>query len=85
MEKHILATIKQNLSAKFFLEALVSFGPMFLDLSYQLNPLVYGTVKLVRYGRLFEMDSQCKEIIEHSGRDKTVFELKQMQKDFDIF
>lgn len=45
----------------------------------------YALFKIARYGRLFEMDAQISNIIEQQAPTRTVFELKQMEKAFDLF
>jgi len=85
LEHRLLAVVKQNISTKIFLEAFISFGLFFFEEEYMTNPMIYGSIKILRYGRLFELDSQIQEIIEINGKESTVFEIKQMEKKFDIF
>ena len=44
----------------------------------------YAVIKLARYSRLFEMDTHINNFIESQADRKTVFELAQMEKIFDI-
>ena len=65
----------QNISFKFFLEIIISFGPLFFGVE-ELHSLYYAIFKIPRYLRLFEMDGQIDEILEYYGDQKTVFEIK---------
>ena len=55
----------------------MSFAPL-LVYKYYRHSVIYVCFKVLRYGRLFEMDSQIAEILEYYGQAKTVFEIKQM-------
>jgi hypothetical protein len=63
-EKRLAVVFMNNISAKFFIEMVISFGPLFFDLS-NLNTLYYVIFKIPRYGRLFEMDGQIEEILDY--------------------
>lgn len=56
-EKRLSTVIMNNLSAKFFIELMISFGPLFFGDVASMNTLYYVIFKIPRYGRLFEMDS----------------------------
>ena len=84
MEHKLLSVWHQNFSTKFILEALVGFGNLFFPGQAGQNPVYYGAIKIVRYSRLFEMDSQIKEVLEHYGRTRTVFEIKQKERQLNI-
>ena len=82
-EKRLSVVISQNISFKFWIEIIVSFGPLFFGVA-QMDSLTYATFKIPRYLRLFEMDGQIDEILEYYGEQKTVFEIKQMKRVLDI-
>ena len=67
LEHRIGATILQNLSTKFFLEIIMSFGPLFIFDLDNMNSLYYALFKIPRYSRLFEIDGQIAEILEYYG------------------
>lgn len=54
-EKRLSVVILQNISFKFFLEIVISFGPLFFGVA-QMHSLHYALFKIPRYLRLFEMD-----------------------------
>ena len=45
----------------------------------------FAIIKLIRYSRLFEMDSTISDIIEKQAQTKTVYEVKQIERMFDLF
>ena len=77
LEHRLSHVLYQNISSKFFLEIFMSFAPL-LVYKYYRHSVIYVCFKVLRYGRLFEMDSQIAEILEYYGQAKTVFEIKQM-------
>jgi len=84
LEPSVFKVVKQNLSFKIFLEAFISFGPLALPMRWQEDPVIYLGCKMLRYGRLFEMDTQVKEILDHYGEGKSAVEIKVMEGKFDL-
>lgn len=77
MEPLLTNVIWTNLDSKFFMEIFISFGHLiFFKLLDNRNSVMYGLLKFLRYGRLFELDSQIESILEFYGQTKTVFESK---------
>ena len=56
IETKLSNVIEHNISSKLFLEFVISFGPLFLDVT-TLNTLHYAMFKVPRYVRLFEIDN----------------------------
>jgi hypothetical protein len=56
LEHKISTTILQNISTKFFLEIVISFGPLIFFQTDNLNTIYYAIFKIPRYSRLFEID-----------------------------
>ena len=71
-----------NISFKLFLEGFISLAPLFMD---NITALIYALLKILRYGRLFEMDAIISNIIEMQAATKTVFEIKIMEKRSELF
>ena len=68
LEPLVSNVIWTNLDSKFFMEIFISFGHLifFRLLDYR-NSVIYGILKFLRYGRLFELDSQIENILEYYG------------------
>jgi hypothetical protein len=59
------------------MEIFISFGHLiFFRLFDDRNSVIYGMLKFLRYGRLFELDTQIENILEYYGQFMTVFESK---------
>ena len=77
LEPKVTNVIWTNLSPKFFMEIFISFGHLiFFRLFDDRNSVMYGMLKFLRYGRLFELDTQIENILEYYGQFMTVFESK---------
>lgn len=71
----LLAVITNNISYVFFLEWIMSFGPIIynqnMDSSqvhkdyHPMSPITYFLFKLPRYIRIFEMQTQIADILEY--------------------
>ena len=83
IETNVSKVISQNLSAKFFIEAIVSFGPLYFE-QENLNTIIYTMFKIPRYTRLFEIDGQIQDILDFYSQTRTVFEVKQMEKSLNV-
>ena len=44
----------------------------------------YALIKIFRYGRMYEIDAWIGEYLQYKSVTKTVFEIKQMERSFDI-
>jgi hypothetical protein len=82
-EKKLMAVLLNNISAKFFTEMVISFGPLFFDVA-NMNTLIYCLFKIPRYSRLFEVENQINEIIDYYASSLTVFEINRMKKKLNI-
>jgi len=76
IEHRLHAVILNNISYNLFLEVLISLVPLFMHIKSPIHSFYYALIKLVRYGRLFEMDTTLSNILEIQARTKTVFEVK---------
>lgn len=85
IEHRLHSVILNNISFKMFLEVFISIAPFTFREDNKITGYYYAVFKIARYSRLFEMDAQITNIIEHQASSKTVFELKQMEKAFDLF
>ena len=56
LEHRLSHVLYQNISSKFFLEIFMSLAPLFVY-EYHQTAIVYVCFKVLRYPRLFEMDS----------------------------
>lgn len=85
LEHRLIYVVFNNLGIKFFLEIGHSMVPWFIHYKKQkMRAHWYAVIKLARYSRLFEMDTHINNFIESQADRKTVFELAQMDKIFDI-
>ncbi len=57
LKPKIVSVVQQNFSFKMVLELFIGFGQHLVPWSLGLNPVFYTSIKILRYGRLFEMDS----------------------------
>ena len=46
--------------------------------------MIYCIFKIFRYFRLFEIDGQIEESLEHQANSKTVFEIKKIERNMQI-
>ena len=76
LEHKLHAVILNNLSLNFFLEIAITVIPLYFHYRSPMTSFTFGLIKLVRYGRLFEMDSTIADLIEKQAETKTVYELK---------
>ena len=60
----------------FFLEIAITVVPLYFHYRQPMTSFVFALIKLVRYSRLFEMDSTIAEIIEKHAVTRTVHEIK---------
>ena len=56
LEHRLSHVLYQNISSKFFLEIIISTVPLIVY-AFDQNSLYYAFFKILRYARLFEMDS----------------------------
>jgi hypothetical protein len=82
LEHKLHSVILNNISMKLFLEGTISLAPLFI---YNITALNYAMLKILRYGRLFEMDAIISNIIEMQAATKTVFEIKLMERRSELF
>ena len=73
------------MSSKFFLEIVYIGGPyaVFYYLDNR-SAMIYCIFKIFRYFRLFEIDGQIEESLEHQANSKTVFEIKKIERNMQI-
>ena len=57
LEHRLYAVIMQNVSAKLFLEIFIGLGPFFFEQQLDGKSANYAMFKIIRYLRLFEIDS----------------------------
>lgn len=84
-EKRLINVILHNLDYKFYFELVISFGPLWLHSIFVEEHLfdrniIYGSFKLTRYTRLFEMDGQIADILDYYRASKTEFEVKRLKR-----
>jgi hypothetical protein len=84
IEHRCYAVVLNNLSSKFFIEYAISLIPLYFHLQHEMASYWYAICKLARYQRLFEMDTHIQNYIESTADRKTVFELAQLERSFDI-
>ena len=84
IEHRCYAVVLNNLSSKFFIEFAISLIPLYFHSGHDMASYSYASWKLARYQRLFEMDTHIQNYIESTAERKTVFELAQLEKSFDI-
>ena len=65
-ETRLYNVISSNLSSKIFIEIIVGFGPYFVGIR-DLHTMNYFFFKILRIGRLFEVDNHISQIIEYYG------------------
>ena len=87
-QERVLDVIMDNLSWKFFLEIIISFGPEILYMYFRESKTfekswVYGSFKIFRYLRLSEFEGLIQDILDFN-REKTVHELKVMKRNMDL-
>ena len=74
-----MTVIMFNIDNKIFMEIFISFGHLiFFKLLGNRNSVIYGILKFLRYGRLFELDAQVESILDYYGQTRTVFEIKKI-------
>ena len=87
-QERVLDVIMDNLSWKFFLEIIISFGPEILYMYFREGKTfekswVYGSFKIFRYLRLSEFEGLIQDILDFY-KEKTVHELKVMKRNMDL-
>jgi len=81
MENKLYVVILNNLSSKIFTELFISLAPLLL---HEIKGYLYALLKIVRYGRMFEMDTCIAHYMVKKAMTNTVFEVKQLERTFDI-
>jgi hypothetical protein len=84
LEHRLYQVFVTNLSFKFFFEIFISVAPFYTHLQHSIKAYWYAIYKIFRYSRLFEMDAIINNYIESYAESNTVFELKKMERNFDI-
>ena len=64
VEHKLHAVILNNISTNLFLEFALSIVPLLMHLKNPLPSFYFAAFKLLRYGRLYEMDSKIATSIE---------------------
>ena len=64
VEHKLHAVILNNISTNLFLEFAISIVPLLMHLKNPLPSFYFAVFKLLRYGRLYEMDTNIATIIE---------------------
>lgn len=73
-----------NMSPKIVIEFFVGFGPFLFNIN-EMHTMTYLAFKLLRFGRLFEMENQINEILEQYGSTMTRAETQNLRQQMEIW